>query len=86
VPSWDGVGEAPLSIKAVTSIALSKHKKLNGNVESNIKKVSLSSKETYCSAKQKCPKTLWYYKVKVRGEKRSTYVILMNGKFIDPRI
>jgi hypothetical protein len=86
VPSWDGVGEPPLNTKDVTSLVLSKHKKLNGNIESKVKKVSLKSKETFCSPEQKCPKTLWYYKVKVRGEKRATYVVLINGEFVEPRI
>ncbi len=85
VPSWDGVGEPPLSNKDVTSLALSKHKELNGDIESKVRKVSLSSKETSCGSTQNCPETLWYYKVKVKGEKRATYIILINGEFIEPR-
>ena len=84
VPDWNGVGEPPLSYENVTSLVLDKHKQLNGNIESKIRKISLSSKETYCNSTQKCPKTLWYYKVKVKGEKRATYVVLINGNFVEP--
>ena len=86
VPSWDGAGDPPLANKAVTSLVLKKHKETHGNIESTIRKVSLSSKRTSCSAKQECPETLWYYKVKVRGEKRATYVVLINGDLVEPRV
>ena len=72
--------------KEVTSLVLMRHKETYGNIESTIRKVSLSSKRTSCSAKQECPETLWYYKVKVRGEKRATYVVLINGEFVEARV
>ena len=84
LPSWDGTGEPPLSNSDVTALVLSKHKQLNGNIESKVRKVSLSSKETHCNTEQKCPETLWYYKVKVKGEKRATYIVLINGEFVEP--
>lgn len=86
VPEWDGTGDPPLGNKEVTSLVLKKHKEKYGNIESKVRKVSLSSKQTDCSAKQVCPETLWYYKVKVKGEKRATYVVLINGEFVKPRV
>jgi len=85
IPKWNGEGEPPLSNSDVTSLVLKKHKKINGNIDSEIKKISLRNKNTNCNAKQECPEVLWYYKVKVKGEKRGTYIVLTNGEFVEPR-
>jgi hypothetical protein len=86
IPEWDGVGEPPLNSEKATSLALSKHKNLYGNIDSKIRKISLSSKEANCNPTKKCPKVLWYYKIKIKGEKRATYVVLIDGSFVEPRI
>jgi len=85
IPSWNGQGEPTLSDTEAAALALKKHQELNGKISSEIRKLSLRSKNTNCSAEQNCPEILWYYKIKVKGEKRATYIILMNGEFVTPK-
>jgi len=85
IPSWNGQGEPRLSDTEATELALKKHKELNGATNSEVKKVSLRSKNTNCSVEQECPEVLWYYKIKVKGEKRASYIVLMNGEFVEPQ-
>jgi len=85
IASWDGQGEPALSNSEISSLVLNKHKAINGDIDSEIKKISLKSKNTNCNPEQKCPEVLWYYKVKVKGEKRATYIVLMNGEFVASR-
>lgn len=83
VPEWSGVGEPPLSNGAATDLALKKYQKIFGKDGAKIRKIKISSKTTNCTKEQTCPTTLWYYKVKVKGAQRASYVILMNGQFVD---
>ena len=85
VPEWSGEGEPPLSNDAATELALKEHKNRFGETTDKIKKIKISSKETNCLKEQICPPTLWYYKIKIKGEHKGTYIILMDGQFVDPR-
>jgi len=44
--------------------------------------ISLKSKKTHCGKGLECLDTLWYYKTKVKGGKKKTYIILMDGSFV----
>ena len=83
LPTWDGEGSAPLSIEAASKLAMNKHKEKF--VKSKLKSISLKSKRTHCSKSLTCPKSLWYYKAKVKGGKSETYIILMDGSFVTPK-
>lgn len=84
VPEWSGEGEPPLSNELATGLALERHKNRFGETAAKIRTIKISNKESNCSKEQTCPKTLWYYKIKVKGERKATYVILMDGKFVEP--
>lgn len=83
LPVWDGEGSAPLSIDAATKLAKNKHKEKF--TKAKLKSISLKSKRTHCGKSLSCPKNLWYYKAKVKGGKRKTYIILMDGSFVKPK-
>ena len=84
LPAWDGESSVPLSTDAASDLALSKHK--SKFVNAKLRSVSLKSKKTHCDKKLSCPKELWYYKAKVKGGKKKTYVILMDGSFVEPKM
>lgn len=83
LPAWNGEGSAPLSIEAATKLAISKHKEKFSKAK--LKSISLKSKKTHCGKSLSCPKSLWYYKAKVKGKKKKTYIILMDGSFVKPK-
>jgi len=85
ISEWNGTGAPPMSADRATSLVRNEHRKTHGNIDTTIRKISLSSKETYCNLNLQCPKVLWYYKVKVKGDVRATYVLLLNGEFVYPR-
>ena len=84
LPEWDGEGTAPLSTEDATDLAKDKHKEKFTKAE--LRSISLKSKRTNCFKDLKCPNKVWYYKAKVKGDKRKTYVILMDGSFVKPEI
>lgn len=83
LPEWNGDGVAPLSNDDATKLALNKHKEKYGKAK--LRSISLKSKKTHCDKGLDCAERFWYYKVKVKGEKKKTYVILMDGSFVKPK-
>ena len=84
-PDWSGEGSPPLSQETATSMALAKHRQRFATSDARVRKVGAVGKRTHCSRDVQCPDTLWYYKVKIAGEPAATYVILMDGQFVEPR-
>jgi len=84
LPRWDGEGTTPLSADTATAIAIKKHKAKFGKAK--LRSISLKSKKTHCDKSLSCPKKLWYYKAKVKGGKKKTYVVLLDGSFVEPRM
>ena len=86
LPEWDGDGDGdpPLSSADVTKLAFNKHKEKY--TDAKLRSISLKSKATHCGKGLVCPETLWYYKAKVKGGKKQTYLILMDGSFVKAKV
>lgn len=84
LPAWGGEGSVPLCSDAATALATKKHKDEFGKAK--LRSISLKSKKTRSDRSLSCPEKVWYYKVKVKGDKKRTYAILMNDSFVEPRI
>ena len=78
--TWDGKGEAPLGLESAIKLASKKHKSEFDSV--HFRSIRLKSKKTKCDKSLSCPKKLFFYAVKTRGDNFKTYIILMDGSFI----